>query len=193
MNQEGKLAIIRRHQESRRRWGRRVPMLSGHLLSDRSGRGAGLRGSREMAAEGGGTGMTRRRNVTWACVTRRVLGVPQEEFGQAAKWFREAAEQGDPAAQFNLGVLYETGMGVTQNYAEVVRVVSRGGGTGRTSGAVQPGRLLRDGPGGAARLRRKPWKWYLAAAEAGSRARAMQSRPVLPDRSRRGTERRRKQ
>ena len=35
-------------------------------------------------------------------------GVPQE-LGEAARWFREAAEQGDPAAMFNLGILYETG------------------------------------------------------------------------------------
>ena len=48
----------------------------------------------------------------WAC---------RRNIGQAAKWFREAAEQGDPAAQFNLGVLYETGQGVPQNYAEAVK------------------------------------------------------------------------
>jgi len=44
-----------------------------------------------------------------------------QEYGEAAKWFREAAEQGDPAAQFNLGVLYETGQGVAQNFAEAVK------------------------------------------------------------------------
>lgn len=59
------------------------------------------------------------RNVTWAFVTKPVPAC--RRYGQAAKWFREAAELGDPAAQFNLGVLYETGQGVTQNYAEAVK------------------------------------------------------------------------
>ena len=44
-----------------------------------------------------------------------------QEFGEAAKWLREAAEQNDPAAQFNLGMLYETGQGVPQNYLEAVK------------------------------------------------------------------------
>ena len=34
---------------------------------------------------------------------------------EAAKWFRLAAEQGDAAAQFNLGALYGMGRGVTQD------------------------------------------------------------------------------
>jgi TPR repeat protein len=47
-------------------------------------------------------------------------GVPQE-YGEAAKWLHRAAAQGDPAAQFNLGTLYETGNGVEQNLAEAVK------------------------------------------------------------------------
>lgn len=34
---------------------------------------------------------------------------------EAAKWFQLAAEQGDAAAQFNLGALYGMGRGVTQD------------------------------------------------------------------------------
>ena len=34
------------------------------------------------------------------------------EFAQAAKWFRQAASKEDPDAKFNLGVLYEQGLGV---------------------------------------------------------------------------------
>ena len=32
--------------------------------------------------------------------------------GEAVKWYRQAADQGDVLAQFNLGVFYETGKGV---------------------------------------------------------------------------------
>jgi len=84
-----------------------------------AGRAAGLSGGGEMVPSRGRTERSRR-----AVLLRRVLfercRVPQE-FGEAAKWLREAAEQNDPAAQFNLGMLYETGQGVTQNYAEAVK------------------------------------------------------------------------
>ena len=35
---------------------------------------------------------------------------------EAAKSWRLAADQGDPGAQFNLGIMYETGLGVSQDY-----------------------------------------------------------------------------
>jgi TPR repeat protein len=44
-------------------------------------------------------------------------GVPQH-FGQAAKWYRLAAEQGNGNAQFALGLLYDKGQGVPQNLVE---------------------------------------------------------------------------
>jgi hypothetical protein len=34
---------------------------------------------------------------------------------QAAKWFRKAAEQGYPEAQYNLGLAYQNGQGVAQD------------------------------------------------------------------------------
>ena len=42
-------------------------------------------------------------------------GVPQD-FTEASKWYRRAAEQGLPEAQVNLGVLYYDGRGVPQDY-----------------------------------------------------------------------------
>ncbi|MDO8370187.1 MAG: GIY-YIG nuclease family protein [Candidatus Nitrotoga sp.] len=47
-------------------------------------------------------------------------GVTQN-YQEAVKWFRLAAEQGLAKAQFNLGVMYELGQGVTQNYQEAVK------------------------------------------------------------------------
>ena len=37
---------------------------------------------------------------------------------EAAKWIRKAADQGDPHAQNNLGVMYATGRGLPKDYAE---------------------------------------------------------------------------
>lgn len=45
----------------------------------------------------------------------RLAGAQPPDYGQAANWFREAAIQGVPNAQYNLGVLYERGLGVPQD------------------------------------------------------------------------------
>lgn len=42
-------------------------------------------------------------------------------FQAGARWIRAAAEQGDSAAQYNLGVVYEHGMGVPANATEALR------------------------------------------------------------------------
>ena len=47
-------------------------------------------------------------------------GVPQE-YKEAVRWYRAAAEQGDRDAQFSLGFMYDEGRGVTQDYKEAVR------------------------------------------------------------------------
>ena len=41
-------------------------------------------------------------------------GVP-ENYIEALKWYRMAAEQGDAEAQYNLGVMYNNGKGVPEN------------------------------------------------------------------------------
>lgn len=43
--------------------------------------------------------------------------VPQD-YAKAAKWYRMAAEQGNPVAQTGLGEFYEQGKGVPQDYGE---------------------------------------------------------------------------
>ena len=43
------------------------------------------------------------------------------DYAEAVKCYRKAAEQGDAAAQYNLGVIYYNGEGVTQDYAEAVK------------------------------------------------------------------------
>lgn len=42
-------------------------------------------------------------------------GVPQD-YAEAVKWYRRAAEQGYAGAQNNLGFMYGNGHGVPQNY-----------------------------------------------------------------------------
>ena len=44
-------------------------------------------------------------------------GSPQD-FAEAAKWYRLAADQGNAKAQFNLGFMYDNGYGVPQDYVQ---------------------------------------------------------------------------
>ena len=45
----------------------------------------------------------------------------KEEYSEAAKWCRRAAEQGHAEAQYNLGALYMLGHGVPRNDAEATK------------------------------------------------------------------------
>ena len=45
----------------------------------------------------------------------------EQDWQQAAELFRQAAEQGDDAAQFNLGLSYAQGEGVPQDYDEAAK------------------------------------------------------------------------
>jgi hypothetical protein len=48
------------------------------------------------------------------------IGVPQD-YKEAAKWYRKAAEHGHAVAQNNLGAMYEHGEGVPQDYKEAAK------------------------------------------------------------------------
>jgi hypothetical protein len=47
-------------------------------------------------------------------------GVPQDP-AKAIRWWRKAADQGLPAAQYNLGLMYENEEGVSQDLAEAAK------------------------------------------------------------------------
>jgi YidC/Oxa1 family membrane protein insertase len=50
--------------------------------------------------------------------THAKLGVLHEDDAEKLNWYRRAAEEGDPDAQSTLGLMYFTGRGVLQDYAE---------------------------------------------------------------------------
>ena len=60
---------------------------------------------------------------------------------------RKAADQGDAAAQYNLGVMYDNGQGVPQDYAEAVRWYRKAADQGDASAQYNLGRLYADGQG----------------------------------------------
>src|SRR6185295_7385653 len=71
-------------------------------------------------------------------------GVTQD-FATAAKWFRKAAESGNPDAQYNLGVLSEEGLGVKQDYTEALGWYQRAAEQGIPEAYIQLSRLFDSG------------------------------------------------
>jgi len=45
-------------------------------------------------------------------------GMVTQDYAEAAKWLRKAAEQGNANAQYYLGMAYSNGKGVTQDYVQ---------------------------------------------------------------------------
>ena len=45
----------------------------------------------------------------------------RQDYSEAVRWYRKAAEQGIVEAQFNLGVMYYNGYGVKQDKSEALR------------------------------------------------------------------------
>ena len=60
----------------------------------------------------------------------------KQDFAEAAKWYRKAAEQGDAAAQYNLGIMYEEGTGVKQDFAEAAKWYRKAAEQGDTEAAA---------------------------------------------------------
>lgn len=77
---------------------------------------------------------------------------------------RQAAEQGNPEAQYRLGVLYATGRGVVRNYSEAARWYRKAADQGHTQAQYELGRLYAQGLG-VSRDDTEAAKWYRLAAE----------------------------
>ena len=69
-------------------------------------------------------------------------GVPQD-YQEAVRWYRLAAEQGDDYAQSNLGVMYATGKGVPQDYVQAHTWINLAA-SRTTTGKAGDYRLARD-------------------------------------------------
>ena len=92
------------------------------------------------------------------------LGVPQD-YAEAMKLYRLAAEQGNARAQANLGVMYGRGLGVPQDYAEAVKWYRLAAERGKVRAQFKLGVMYADGQG-VAQDYAEAHKWVnLAAAQ----------------------------
>ncbi len=73
-------------------------------------------------------------------------GVPQD-YAEAVKWYRKAAEQGATEAQNSLGFMYYKGRGVPQDYAEAVKWFRKAAGQGHSRAQSNLGLMYIQGIG----------------------------------------------
>jgi len=73
-------------------------------------------------------------------------GVPQD-YAEAVKWYRLAAEQGHAKGQYNLALMYDNGEGVPQDYAEAVKWYRLAAEQGVASAQTNLGLMYYNGTG----------------------------------------------
>jgi len=84
----------------------------------------------------------------------------------AVKWWRAAADQGDAPSQFNLGVAYAGGQGVTQNAMEAAKWYRSAADRNHTAAQVNLGTMYEQGRG-VARNRGEAIRWLQKAVDLG--------------------------
>ena len=110
-------------------------------------------------AEGGDELAQYRLGVAYYCGSTDV----PPDFTEAMKWYRKAALQGHPFAQYSLGAMYDFGQGVPQEHAEAAHWYRKAAEQGHGPAQQSLGRLYRDGRGVAQNFS-EALPWYLKAA-----------------------------
>ncbi len=88
------------------------------------------------------------------------------DYPTAFRLISRLAEQGDPAVEAALGVMYNSGLGVPQNYAEAAKWFHRAAERGSGSACSMLGIIYTNGYG-VSRDDNAAMKWFLQAANRG--------------------------
>jgi TPR repeat protein len=90
----------------------------------------------------------------------------QQDFKQAAAWYRKAADQGNAHAQCNLGVVYENGEGVQPDFKQAAAWFRKAAEQGDAAAQYNLGKMYRMGKG-VQQDSKQALAWYRKAAEQG--------------------------
>lgn len=93
-------------------------------------------------------------------------GVPQS-YAKAIEWYRKAAAQREPVAQYTLAYCYENGFGVPQSYDQAVDWMSRAAENGYDPAQCSLGYYYLWGQG-VSQSREKAAEWFRKAAQQGN-------------------------
>ncbi|HEV2327512.1 MAG TPA: tetratricopeptide repeat-containing serine protease family protein [Verrucomicrobiae bacterium] len=89
-----------------------------------------------------------------------------KDYVDALKWYKEAADQGNRLAQYNLGTMYANGIVVNTNFAEAFKWLRESAEQGLTEAQYSLG-ICYDLGKGTARDYKQAAKWFRKAAEQG--------------------------
>jgi len=89
------------------------------------------------------------------------------DYAAALKEWRPLAEKGSPDAQYNVGLAYEEGKGVPQNYAEAARWIERAANQGEVEAQHDIGAMYGIGKG-VKRDYVQAYKWMSICAAKGN-------------------------
>jgi hypothetical protein len=92
-----------------------------------------------------------------------------QDYAEAMRLYRPPADQGNPAAQNNVGWLYQNGWGVPQDYAEAVRWYLKAADRGNAAAQTSLGWLYQNG-WGIKQDYAEAMRWYRMAADQGNAA-----------------------
>jgi len=96
-----------------------------------------------------------------------ITSQPAPAFSSVRQEYEKAAAKGDASAMFNLGVLYENGFGVAQNYAKAREWYEKAADEGNASAMFNLGLLYHNGYG-VAQNYAKAREWFGKAADEGN-------------------------
>ena len=94
-------------------------------------------------------------------------GVTQD-YKEAVKWYRKAAEQGHANVQLYLGTMYENGEGVDQDFKEAVKWYRKAAEQGHAEAQLYLGTMYEDG-NGVTKDYVQAHKWFNTAAANGDK------------------------
>jgi TPR repeat protein len=90
-----------------------------------------------------------------------------QDFAQAIRWLKMAADQGEPSAMTFIGMLYIDGKAVPQNYAEAMRWFRKAAALGQPSAMTYIGHCFSNGLG-VRQDYAEAMHWFLKAADLGA-------------------------
>jgi TPR repeat protein len=100
-----------------------------------------------------------------------------QDYAEAVKWYRLAAQQGNASAQFNLGFRYDNGQGVVQDYVEAVKWYRLAAQQGNASAQYNLGLMHAKGKG-VVQDYVKGHSWFNLGAASGN-ANSVQGRDIV--------------
>lgn len=101
-----------------------------------------------------------------AAFQRGSASFAQHDFIEALRWFRVAASQGHATARFNVGVIYDNGLGVPRDFVEAARWYHLAADQGYAAAQFNLGALYQAGQG-VAQDDVEAMRWYRLAAGQG--------------------------